>query len=190
MACGPVYEPIPEMTQHGSYIDLTYGEIKVELKFDDPETEPEQSADEIARIASIAINSLVDMGKKKGIAEYQRGEAMFPYIENLDIRVVEDYSNYIVFCRANTVACNKDEGFEVSNIYLLGGSSYSCRNDYTIGHEILHSLLRGINVSGNTEHTTPYIFAWNPEDNVDGWNEDTVQEMIRVNPATRCGYKD
>lgn len=185
VGCIP-YLGIPEMTQEGAYYDETFGWFESTLRFNSEEIEEQQTADDVARIAAVSIHMLLEMAEEYDHPEYMDVDAMLPHIRDSKVRVVTA-DLFEIYCRDEAIACNTRAYPGAPNIiYLKNGSSYSCLNDYTLGHEFLHSLLLGINHPGNVDHSAPDVFVWDSTDPNREWQEDSAEDRIYRNPLTKC----
>ena len=75
-------------------------------------------------------------------------------------------------------------------LIYLSDTGYSCRNSTpTAGHEFLHVIVEKLRLGTheNAEHTVPYVFANNPEDQIDGFNPATAEGRLFYHPSNFCG---
>lgn len=173
------YQAVGEMTEEGSYLDPEFGTFTTTLEFNGPDIQRQYSATDIARIASISVRTLREIGEELGVEEYSNIKGMLPCVQNNLVRVTTKES-YLYFCPLGSIACNNN-----NIVYLKEGSSYTCLNTYTIGHEFIHSALNCLRVEGNSNHSAPGAFVW-----VDGqervWNTETAEHRIHINPEVYC----
>jgi hypothetical protein len=184
------YESVLDRTMVGSYEDPEFGLFDATLKFNSDEIEPEQDAHDMARLAAISMHELRNIGEDYNIPEYGLVEDMLPYVKDSEVRVASEES-FEYYCPVGSIACNMAvEPWGKNVIILKDGPAYSCANRNTIGHEYLHSLLRGIGHPENISHNAPHVFVWRNDEVERHWHDDSAEEYIRINPASECGYEN
>lgn len=165
----------------------TFGAFEATL-YRSPAVEEAQSADDIARSSFVAVNAMVAMGNKYDISEYKNKEMISGIVQHVDVFVVTT-DEYPLYCPyfTPTLGC-----FQGDSIVLKEKNGYNCMNRYTVGHEISHKILDGLGVDivENSRHSTPHVFAWNPDDSVSGWNPDTIEQTIKDDPMSSCFWEE
>lgn len=182
------YAEVAKMTEVGEY-HSEYGLFRAALKFNSEEIDKEYDAEDYARIASLTLETMVEVGKQNDIPEYINWENMISSVDDVEIRVATRDSFYD-FCPPGTIACNMLLPDEKNKIYMRSDGGYKCIVTYSAPHEYLHSLLYAIEHPDNINHEAPLVFVWNGADEPRIWREGTIEDIARLDERARCDYND
>ena len=174
--------------QGGHFDSPDLGAFDITLEFSQEGIPIQNTADEAAYTAWAAVRAFDEYGPQFSL------RAMASCVNNTVIRVGDE----------ETVRhdCNAYGGpingcmFEFEGqryIYLVNERGYSCENAQpTIGHEFLHLIAQCMGESSwdNSAHSIPGLFANNPNDEEEGWNEETAENRLVFHPSNFCGAID
>lgn len=172
VGCGPITSEFEART--GKY-ESPLGVFNSTLYLDN-NVELQQNANDLARIAYLSVVSLKQSGFNDELDE------MAKCANNISVFAMSR-QRYNEHCDTDSIGCFNSF---TENIFLKNGSGYNCRNFYTPGHEVMHKVLECRGQFDHRSHTTENVFAWNPNDGVEGWATDTAEDIIKNNPNASC----
>lgn len=163
----------PTHAEAGAFIDSEYGLFEVTLEFNDEDSAYTVTADELAETAAVSLHTVVELE----LYNYEEIEKAVPCVNDALIRVATK-ETYFSYCPEISIACNHSN----NTIYLTDEVSYSCTNEYTPGHEFLHSIFRCLGKDEHKDHSTENVFAW---ENFEGqpfknWNVNSAEHQIKM----------